>query len=669
MCGFSGFWNPRGCRPEAAEAALAAMTARIAHRGPDGQGAWSDAKTGIGLGFRRLAILDLTPEGDQPMVSASGRMVLVFNGEIYNHGALRSQLPGGCARRSDTAAVLAAFEYWGVAATLPRLRGMFALALWDLQEQCLYLARDRAGEKPLYYGWSQGVLLFGSELEALRGYPGWTGAIDRDALAQYFRWGSIPAPQTIYQHFHKLAPACWLRFRRPDEAPAPAQYWTLPEAAGTDARGPEELGQELEALLRSAVSEQMVADVPVGAFLSGGIDSSLITALMQAAASKPIQTFSVGFQEAQFDEAPHAAAVAAYLGTEHHELRVSADQAREAIPEVARIYDEPFADSSQIPTFLLARLARSRVTVALSGDGGDELFGGYQRYSQGKRAWRVLGRLPTFVGRAAAGLIRGVEPEGWDRLAGAVPGLGRGALCGDRLHKVADLVEQPTAAAFYEALMGTWVGATPVLGGDGGALGSAGIRVRATRQEFLALAMTWDFLQYLPDDILVKVDRAAMAVSLETRIPLLDHRIIEFARGVPLQWDLRAGQGKWLLRRLLYRFVPEGLVNRPKMGFGIPLGAWLRGPLRDWAEETLSPSRLRDDGFLRPEAIQAKWREHLAGHRNWQRHLWAALVWQSWYSRRSDSVGLPAIPGAGSLPASGLAAGGRPRPVHSWKPA
>jgi asparagine synthase (glutamine-hydrolysing) len=661
MCGLTGFWQHQGFVAEEAHATASRTADALVHRGPDDVGVWVDAAAGLALGHRRLAILDLSPAGHQPMVSASGRFVIAFNGEVYNHLALRQQLAAQGAApawrgHSDTETLLAAIEAWGVEATLKQAVGMFALALWDREARTLVLARDRMGEKPLYWGWQNGVLLFGSELKALRQHPAFGGQIDRDALALFMRHGYLPAPFSIYQGIHKLPPGTWVSISQRDAAthtaPAPRAYWSVHQAVlhgqaqpytGSDA----DAVQALDGLLRQAIQGQMLADVPLGAFLSGGVDSSTVVAVMQSLSSRPVKTFSIGFHEKDYNEAEHARAVAAYLGCEHTELYVTPAQAMAVIPRLPTLYDEPFADSSQIPTFLVAQLAREHVTVSLSGDGGDELFGGYTRYLWTRRIWNALRWLPLPARRALAAALVWPSPQAWNRLLRTLqPVLPRGLrvrLAGDKMHKLAELVALASPEAVYRYLVSHWKHPADDL-----VIGAREPQTILQRpHEWPPLAtleermMYLDQMTYLPDDILVKVDRAAMGVSLETRVPLLDHRIVEFAWALPLAMKLRDGQTKWLLRQVLYRYVPRHLIERPKMGFGIPLDTWLRGPLREWAEDLLSEERLKREGFLHPAPIRHKWAEHLSGQRNWAFYLWNVLMFQAWlhatYTSQSSS--------------------------------
>lgn len=644
MCGIAGFL---GISVKSPDQVLKAMTDTIAHRGPDHQGLWSDRDAGIALGHRRLSILDLSPAGDQPMHSASGRFVVVFNGEIYNHGLIRAELeclsPRNWRGRSDTEVMLEAFEAWGVEAAVRRFTGMFAIALWDRRERKLFLIRDRIGEKPLYYGCCGNTILFGSELKALKAHPAFKGEIDRGALALYMRYCYVPAPYTIYKGIRKLVPGAMIVFDSGCSNPGgavPAVYWSARDAAaqglarpfrGTDA----EAANALEKLLLDAIGGQMVADVPLGAFLSGGIDSSVIAALMQAQSSKRIRTFTIGTDDKQYNEAVQAKAVARHLGTDHTELYVSSSDALSVIPRLPGIYDEPFGDSSQIPTFLISQMTRSHVTVSLSGDAGDELFGGYNRYVWGKKIWNAARGIPYGMRRAAAASMTALSPQAWDKLfefAGlAVPARYRQRMPGDRIHKLAGLLGAGSQAEMYRLQCSTWKDAgriipdavEPVTALTDNAL-------RLDIGDFILQMMYLDLISYLPGDILAKVDRAAMAVSLETRVPFLDHRVVEFAWQLPLDLKIRNGQGKWILRQVLHKHVPRELVDRPKMGFGVPIDMWLRGPLREWAESLLNEHRLAGEGYLDPAPVRELWEQHLSGRRNWQYHLWNVLMFQSW---------------------------------------
>jgi asparagine synthase (glutamine-hydrolysing) len=645
MCGFAGAFDPDS---EAAWAPnLAAMAKALVHRGPDDEGFWHDAEAGVGLGFRRLAILDLSAEGHQPMVSATGRYVIAFNGEVYNFRALREELATSGAKfrgNSDTEVMLAAFEAWGLAASVPRFVGMFAFALWDRTERRLHLVRDRVGIKPLYWGWSRGALLFGSELTALRRHPAFEARLDRDAVAGFLRFNYVPAPHSIYEGFRKLEPGCIRTFDLAGKAVGGegrlAAYWSLADVARHGLALPfegdeREAVDELERRLSESVALRMIADVPLGAFLSGGIDSSLVVALMLGRATGPVRTFTIGFEEKEYDESPWARTIAQHLGTEHTEHVVTAAEALAAVPRIASLFDEPFSDSSQVPTLLVSELARRHVTVALSGDGGDELFAGYKRYALFADLKRTLSRIPRSA-RPAVGRLLGAVPVGAaNRLFGfADPWLkryGSGGAAGDKIRKLAELVALRDDRALYLDLVSHWKNpGLLVAGSTAQDRWADGARCPAGFDDPIHPLMFDDTLAYLPDDILVKVDRTSMSVGLEARVPILDHRVIELAWSLPLSLKARNGGTKWALRQVLYRHVPADLVERPKMGFGLPIDVWLRGPLRAWADDLLSESRLKREGLLEPGPIQEKWREHVSGRRNWHYYLWDVLVLQSW---------------------------------------
>ncbi len=620
---------------------LQCMADTLIHRGPDDGGYWCDSEQRIGLGHRRLAIVDLSPAGHQPMVSASGRYVIAFNGEIYNHVGIREELERGAWRgHSDTETLLAGIEAWGLEATLKKSIGMFAIALWDRQTRTLTLARDRIGEKPLYYGW-QGkgearVFLFGSELRALKAHPAFQVDIDRGALCLLLRHSYIPAPHSIYQGISKLEPGCMLSVSLAQPERRIWKYWSAIQVARTGAAQqftgtPTEAVDALEVLAKDAVRQQMMADVPLGAFLSGGIDSSTVVALMQVQSSRPVKTFTIGFENQGYDEAVHAKAVARYLGTEHTELYVTPAQAMEVIPRLPDLYSEPFADSSQIPTFLVSQLAKRHVTVSLSGDAGDELFCGYNRYQLTASLWHKIALVPSPLRALAAKGITSVSPAAWDRVAHFIPGSGRWRLLGDKLHKGAGVLSSRTLDELYLGMVSLQRNPSEwVIGGQEPATHLTGLRPDLAGLGAVEQMMALDTISYLPDDILAKVDRAAMGVSLEARVPFLDHRVVEFAWSLPLDYKLRGGQTKWPLRQVLYRHVPPELVERPKTGFGVPLHEWLRGPLRDWAEDLLNEERLRREGYFQPSPIRQMWAEHLSGRRNWAYSLWNVLMFQAW---------------------------------------
>ena len=641
MCGIAGFFNPpSSCPSHEMHAIVTAMTDAIILRGPDDAGVWVDSSSGIALGHRRLSILDLSPLGHQPMNSADGRFVIMFNGVIYNFQDLRAELePLGHSWRghSDTEIMLAAFCQWGVIEATRRFNGMFAFAVWDKRERVMHLARDRMGEKPLYYGWIGETFVFASELKAIQRFPGFHAAVDREALTSLLRFNYIPDPLCIYQGFKKLPPAAMLSLKAPSELPQPGYYWSLPHVIerGLDQpfRGTEaEAIDTFEGMLKKAVGMRMISDVPLGAFLSGGIDSSLIVAMMQAQSSRPVRTFTIGFHEKQYNEAEIAKSVAKHLSTEHTEMYVTGEDALNVIPQLPALYDEPFADYSQIPTHLVCKMARKHVTVALSGDAGDELFGGYERYAMGRSLWNKFAWMPPVMKKAAAAALT-VMPPGVLNSVGArlLPKRLRHVPVGDKLHKLAEVVAAPGMETLYLNLMSYWKKPTDiVIDGKDPVTAITNSKAWPRVSDFTHRMMHLDMETYLPGDILVKVDRAAMGVSLEGRIPLLDTNLIEFAWRIPYSMKVRDGKGKWLMRETLSRHVPKALIDRPKQGFGIPLEIWLRGPLREWAEDLLSEPRLKREGFFHPAPIRQKWQEHLSGTRNWHFYLWDILMFQAW---------------------------------------
>jgi asparagine synthase (glutamine-hydrolysing) len=639
MCGITGFWQTPGASADALAATARCMSDALVHRGPDDEGTWQQEDAGVGLGFRRLAIIDVSPLGHQPMTSIEGRYTLVFNGEIYNFLDLKAELvSAGLPFRggSDTEVMLAGFTHWGVEATLRRIAGMFGIAVWDAVARTLTLARDRIGKKPLYYGRCHDAWVFGSELKAIRRYPGFTPEIDRDALTQFLRFSYVPSPRSIYKGIHKLAPGHYITLAHGGNDARPVCYWDASKVArdgqaNTALLSDADAIEELDRLLRDAVSRRMISDVPLGAFLSGGLDSSTVVALMQAQSLSPIKTFTIGFDVSGYDEAQAAAAVAAHLGTDHTELYITPAETLSVIPALPAIYDEPFADSSQIPTYLVSKLARTRVTVSLSGDGGDELFGGYNRYFWGPGIWSRMKHLPPAMRRALASAVQGTPAELIDRAYGvvgaALPASWGVNRAGDKLHKLAGVASAADPMELYVRLMSAWH--TPsqvVIGGEEPPPGDT----RALPDGFREQMMYRDLVTYLPDDILVKVDRASMAVSLEARAPLLDHRLVEWAWRLPPNQRVRDGSGKWLLRQVLHRYVPRELVERPKMGFGVPIDHWLRGPLREWAEDLLSADALEAGGLLRAAPIRRVWAGHVGGHRNEHARLWPVLMFQAW---------------------------------------
>lgn len=663
MCGITGYWGPGEVAPEAS--LVGAMSQRLSRSGPDGSGTWLDSEAGLALAHRRLSIMDLSEAGHQPMVSPCGRYVIVYNGEIYNHTDLRAELEAegrhfAWRGHSDTETLLAALRHWGVEETLQRLNGMFAFALWDGAQRTLVLARDRMGEKPLYYGRQADTFLFGSELKALVVHPDWQGQVDRDALALYLRYSYVPTPWSIYQGIRKLPPAHYVVIGDNGRGVGEPQcYWDLASIAeqGVASAGgePGELTQSLDELLGDAVSRRMVADVPLGAFLSGGYDSTMVAALMQAQSDRPVKTFSIGFHEEGYNEAEHAKAVAQHLGTDHTEWYISPEEAMAVVPDLPEMYDEPFADVSQIPTHLVSRLARQHVTVSLSGDGGDELFAGYNRHVVGPSVWNKVAWMPRSLRRVCGwgvGMAAGASHQSWARWLG----LSQTPQLEQKLGKLASALRAGDGDGFYEDLVSVWKepglvkGASGRESGDGNSsqrlaplnrpeAGSykGGVTVGDNGLSLRERMLLLDMLTYLPDDGLTKVDRATRAVALEARVPLLDHRVVEFAWRVPEAFKYRDGQGKWLLRQVLYRYVPKALMDRPKMGFSVPIDEWLRGPLRDWAEELLDADRLEREGYFHPEPIRQVWQGHLSGQRDHGQRLWTVLMFQAWFSKSADS--------------------------------
>lgn len=614
MCGFYGFIG----KPDINS--LKKGLDLIQHRGPDSEGSvlLSDK---VHLGHRRLSILDLSPSGHQPMKSQSGNLHLIFNGEIYNYQSIRNELNRSWKGHSDTEVILEGFSEWGVENALKKMKGMFALAVYDESRRVLFLARDRFGEKPLYYGKMDQNLLFGSELKSLTSHPTFRKVISRKALKSFFRYSYVPAPLSIYENVFKLMPGHFLEINIDTLEIKDKRYWDINSVkTGTSTLSFTEASQKLESLLTKAIEGQMISDVPLGAFLSGGVDSSAVVAIMQKISSKPIKTFSIGFNEKLFNEAHFAKDVAAHLKTEHHELYVSPKQALEVVPKLSHIYDEPFSDSSQIPTYLVSEMTKKHVTVALSGDAGDEVFGGYNRYFQGSKIHNSIMWMPSSIRSMIAGTITAVPPGMLDKIS---------PISGDKWHKLAKVLNVKSGDEIYKRLISHWNDEeSPVFGDENSvqyefdALGD---------RELVEKMMLCDSLTYLPDDILVKVDRAAMAVSLETRVPFLDHEVTEFARSLPLKYKVANGEGKLILKDVLYRHVPRNLIDRPKMGFGVPIGDWLKNELKDWAMSLLDERKIREQGLLDYERIKVRWDEHQSGKRNWQYHLWDVLMFQDWY--------------------------------------
>jgi asparagine synthase (glutamine-hydrolysing) len=648
MCGITGFLDTsRSKSSEQLTLIARRMSTSLRHRGPEDEGVWVDPNTGIAFGHRRLSIIDLSPMGHQPMHSASGRYVITFNGEIYNFKALRQELEqlGETFRgHSDTEIMLAAIARWGVEASLQKFNGMFAFALWDREEQTLYLSRDRAGEKPLYYGWAGKTLLFGSELKALQQHPDFRGDIDRGAVAVYLRHNYIPAPHSIYKGIYKLPAGTVLAIRGFGSDASPKPYWSAKIAAEDGIANPfrgteEEAVNQLDALLNDAVTMRMEADVPLGAFLSGGIDSSLIVAIMQANSKRPVKTFTIGFDNREFNEAESAKLVAQHIGTEHTELYVTPEEAMAVIPRLPTLYDEPFADSSQIPTFLVSQLARRNVTVSLSGDAGDELFGGYTTYQWGRSVHQNVGWMPRSLKAGLAKTIKPLSKLDWNALLdgrqSVVPESLRSKDINKVLSKLTGILKVNEREALYWILLSYWMEPSSIVLGAKEPLTALTDKTKwAKIDDIMHVMMYLDTIMYLPDDILVKVDRASMGVSLESRVPLLDHRIIEFAWKLPIEMKVKGTLGKVPLRNLLYRYVPKHLVDRPKKGFGVPIHEWLRGPMRPWAEDLLDESRLKNEGYFAEKPIRQKWNEHVSGRHNWQAQLWAVLMFQAWLEQQ-----------------------------------
>ena len=646
MCGLTGFWSPKTFLESSS--IIESMTQTLFHRGPDAGSTWFDVSAGIAFGHRRLAVLELSENGAQPMHSACGQYVLIFNGEIYNHLSLRSELSKqGIVLQwrghSDTETLLACFSVWGVKKTLQRCVGMFAFALWDKKERCITIARDRFGEKPLYYGWvgsgCEQTFVFCSELKALRAHPCFNNPVNRGALSLYLMHCVVPAPHSIYENIYKLLPGSILTLRSDNFAERVVHtepYWKLSDVVQQGMADLVPSEQEalslLDSTLQESVALQAEADVPLGAFLSGGVDSSIIVAMMQVQSDRPIQTFTVGFDEAGFDESPHALAVAKHLGTDHHEIRVTSKDARDVIPLLPHLYDEPFSDSSQIPTYLVCKAARQNVTVVLSGDAGDELFGGYNRYFWAGNIWNKIAWLPPALRQVLGKSIQQVPIEAWDQLGCKIPGTYGVARLGDKAHKLAYRMKTVKSLDdLYKSLVTEWPANMEIVKGDNH------LASQLDNHELVAglsdaehRMMLWDTLTYLPDDILTKVDRAAMGVSLETRVPFLDHRVAELAWRLPLNMKIRDGVGKWALRQVLYKYVPKELIERPKAGFSIPVGQWLRGPLRDWAEALLDERRLEQEGYLKSAPIREIWSQHLSGRHDWTVRLWIVLMFQAW---------------------------------------
>ena len=647
MCGIAGFISPQD-QKGTNHATVNRMVDKIRHRGPDRQSAWVDDEIGIALGHSRLSILDLSTFGDQPMVSPSGQFVIVYNGEIYNHLELRKQLPSiDWQGTSDTETLVSAIDVWGLENTVKKLVGMFAFALFDRKSKKLFLVRDRFGEKPLYYGWQNGSFLFASDLKALAPHPSWQPELCQNALGLYTRFGYVPTPWTIWKDVFKLPPGSWIQYalQAPTrDKPEPYPYWRTSskwEPTRQSSLCDHDAIEQVEDTLRAAVSDQMLADVPVGVFLSGGIDSSLITALMQSLSGNQVNSFSIGFNENDFDEAPYAKAIANHLGTAHTEYYLSSQETLDVIPYLANMYSEPFADSSQIPTYLVSALAKRDVTVCLSGDAGDELFGGYNRYQWGPRVWRSGQTLPKLFRSSLGIALQSLSPAILNNLTRFLPRQLAFPVMGDQLQKIAFIMNCADLDKVYETLVSI------DLKSEQSVMNAQPLSTWAD-SEYLHFSkfdrqtepvhnmMFRDIVGYLCDDILTKVDRASMATSLETRIPMLDHRVAKLAWSLPANMKIRNGKGKWILRQILYRHVPLNLIERPKQGFAIPLNNWLRGPLQDWAEDLLNTQRLSQQGFFDTKIVQQRWHEHKSGQRNWQNWLWSILMFQQWHEKHAQ---------------------------------
>lgn len=652
MCGIAGFFDTSAASSESCMLQVVGrMSGALTHRGPDDEGRWADATCGIALAFRRLSIIDISPTGHQPMLSASGRYAIIFNGEIYNYKELRTELLQKFSIKlrgtSDTEVMLHAFDHWGIEPTLRRLNGMFAIAMWDRVEQALYLCRDRIGEKPLYYGWMGNTFIFASELKGMLAHPQFRAGLDLSAMAGYLRYGYVPTPRSIYQGVSKLPPASFMKITKAVSEPAPTVYWSMKEVLQKGRENPfhgsvEDAVESLTQRLQHTVKTRMQSDVPLGAFLSGGIDSSTVVALMQDVSCRPVHTFSIGFQEDSYNEAEDAERVARHLRTEHTDFYLSSAQALQVIPKLPALFDEPFSDSSQIPTFLISHLAKHHVTVALTGDGGDEVFGGYNRYRWHGRVWNLLARAPRFASNGLGSAITALSPGAWDAVfkigSPLLPQSALQRLGGQKLHKLANILRAHSERELYQQISSISPFPGELLSPEYASLTCDPLPDSCETSDFVEEMMYLDTLTYLPDDILVKVDRASMGASLETRAPFVDHEIIEFAWSLPLSMKIRNGVGKYVVRKVLERFVPPDLTDRPKSGFGIPLGSWLRAELRDWAESLMDPARLRSHGFFDATAVHKKWDEHLSGRRDWAFQLWNVLALQAWLESQTPAI-------------------------------
>lgn len=653
MCGIAGILNSRGITTDQLDHEILQMISALEHRGPDDSGTWLDIDFGLALGHRRLSIIDLSPEGHQPMTSASGRYIAIYNGEIYNYLEIQKDLISkrhSFRGHSDTEVMLAAFDEFGPKESIKLFNGMFALVVWDRSNKEILLASDRMGKKPIYYGWVGKSFVFASELKALYQLDGFDNEIDRSSVALLMKYNYIPAPYSIFKNIRKLQPSSLVTipFRSLNDKyptlPEPERYWSIKEVAENGTLDPfhgseNNIIDNLDSLLSDAVGKRMISDVPLGALLSGGIDSSLVVALMQKQSNRPVKTFTIGFHEKAYDEAPHAKAVAAHLKTDHTEIYVSADDALEVIPLLPQMYDEPYADSSQIPTYLVSKLAREHVVVALSGDGGDEIFGGYLYHSMLPKMWNKISRLPLLLRKLVAGFLLFPTEQSWDRCARSLnvlfPSIYKQRNFGNKVHRVAAIMDSSCPLDFHHGLVSHWKETRHLVNNYEEPSTQFSTPETLPKLNSLNEVMMWlDSITYLPDDVLTKVDRASMSVSLEMRNPLLDYRIIEFSWRLPLSFKIRDNQGKWILRQLLQRYVPKHLFERPKTGFGVPIDSWLRGPIKEWAEALLDEKRLKEEGFFNPDLVRKIWAEHQSGKRNWKSQLWNVLMFQAWHESR-----------------------------------
>ena len=646
MCGINGFYSKTS---STFDNAIVRMNLAISHRGPDNNDFWIDKKSGIILGHQRLSIIELSSAGNQPMKSSSDRFVLTYNGEIYNHLQIRTKLQNSDKNirwkgASDTETLLAAIEIWGIKITLQEIEGMFAFALWDKKERSLTLVRDRIGEKPLYYGFQnkQGnqVFMFSSELKALKAHPIFEGEIDKNVINLQLRHSCIPAPYSIYKNIYKLLPGNYLKLKDSDLKkgliPASRNYWSLKEIAVNGNAKPIKLSEtdiqdDLESNLKNSIKKQIISDVPIGAFLSGGIDSSVVVALMQSQSNYPVKTFTIGFEDDNYSEAKYAKKISKHIGTDHTELYVSPKKALDIIPKLPLIYDEPFSDSSQIPTFLVSELAKKQVKVALSGDGGDELFCGYNRHLMSNKFENIINYMPLDLRKIISFLLKTISSKNWTKFSKILPGFNRHVNLGDKIYKVANVISANSSHEIYHRLCSHWQNPSEIVkNSEEPKTLLSELKNNLKELNSQQQMMVMDFLTYLPDDILVKIDRAAMSSSLETRTPFLDHKLIEYVWKIPHQLKFRNNKGKWILRKILNKYIPKNLTERPKMGFAIPIDSWLRGELKDWAENLLNEKKLEQQGYFNSKLIRKKWIEHLSGKKNWQSDLWDVLMFQAW---------------------------------------